>query len=226
MSDLVSAALTIAAKDIRIEWRTRTAVISALVFAILVLSILYVARDATAVPALALAPSALWVTFSFAAMIGLNRAFLTENELGAMDAIRLSGVSPSALFLGKFGSNLAFVGAVEGFGIPIFVLFYDVPIGAHLPALLLVTVMTTVAFVSVGTLLSAMVVQTRFAEVMLPVLLLPFLIPPVVAAVHLTAVLLGGRPLSAGLGWLKLLAAFDVAFVTLSTLLFEATLSE
>jgi heme exporter protein B len=61
---------------------------------------------------------------------------------------------------------------------------------------------------------------------MLPLLLLPFLVPPVVGAVQVTARILAERPLSEVQGWLKLLAAFDIVFVTLSTLLFEATLEE
>ena len=86
--------------------------------------------------------------------------------------------------------------------------------------------MATVAFVAVGTLLSSMVVRTRFSELMLPVLLLPFLVPPVVGAVQLTARVLMDRPLSDLAGWLKLLAAFDIVFVLLSLFLFEATLEE
>jgi heme exporter protein B len=108
----------------------------------------------------------------------------------------------------------------------LFILFYDLPIWRQLPQLLLVAAMATVAFVAVGTLLSSMVVRTRFSELMLPVLLLPFLVPPVVGAVQLTSRILVERPLSELAGWLKLLAAFDIVFFVLSVLLFEATLEE
>ena len=124
------------------------------------------------------------------------------------------------------GGNLLFVALVETISIPLFVLFYNVSLTARLPQLIAVTAMATVAFVAVGTLLSAMVVRTRFAELMLPVLLLPFLIPPVVGAVQVTARVLAERPLSEMMGWLKLLAAFDIAFCVLSVLLFEVTLDE
>ena len=89
-----------------------------------------------------------------------------------------------------------------------------------------VTALATVGFIAVGTLFSAMVVRTRFAELMLPVLLLPFLLPPLIAAVQVTAQLFAGRPLSEVAGWLRLLAAYDVCFVTLATLLFPATVTE
>ncbi len=223
---LLSASLAIAGKDLAIEWRTRTAFISSMVFAVLVLAVLFFARDPTAVANIDIAPGALWVTFTFAAMVGLNRAFLLERENRALDGLLLTPAPPTAIFIGKVLGNLAFVGAVELAALPLFILFYDVAVWRQLPQLLLVTAMATVAFVAVGTLLSSMVVRTRFAELMLPVLLLPFLVPPVVAAVQLTSRLLIGRPLSELAGWLKLLAAFDLVFVLLSVLLFEATLDE
>jgi heme exporter protein B len=224
--DYARVVLAIIGKDAIVEWRTKTAIMSALVFAVLVLAILYFARDPTAVSSLDIAPGALWVTFTFAAMIGLNRAFLLERENGAMDGMLLTPAPRTAIFVGKMGGNLLFVGLVEVVSVPLFVLFYDVSLVARLPQLVMVTAMATVAFVAVGTLLSAMVVRTRFAELMLPVLLLPFLIPPVVGAVQVTARILLGRPLSEMLGWLKLLAAFDIAFCVLAVLLFEATLDE
>ncbi len=226
MYNLFGAAFRIAAKDIAIELRTRTAFMSALVFAILVLAILYFARDPTSVGAADIAPGALWVTFTFAAMIGLNRAFLLEKENAAIDGLILTDVSKSAIFIGKVLGNLAFVFVVEFVSLPLFVLFYNLDITAQIPGLILVIVLATVAFVSVGTLLSSMVVRTRFAELMLPLLLLPFLVPPIVSAVQVTSRLLAGRPLSEVTGWLNLLGGFDVAFVTLSILLFEATLAE
>lgn len=226
MSEFGRAVLAIAAKDLAIELRTRTAFVSAMAFAVLVLAVLYFARDPTAVGALDVAPGALWVTFSFAAMLGLNRAFLLERENRALDGLLLTPVPRAALFLGKAAANLVFVGTVELIGIPLFIVFYDIPLWHRLPALLGITAMATVAFVAVGTLLSAMVVRTRFAELMLPLLLLPFLVPPVVGAVQVTARILAERPLSEVAGWLKLLAAFDVVFVVLSTFLFEATLEE
>jgi len=226
MGSFWMAAWAVAAKDMKIEWRTKTAFASAIVFAVLVLAVFYFARDPTAVGALDIAPGALWVTFTFAAMLGLNRAFMLERENMAMDALLLAPISPSAIFVGKLFGNLAFVGVVELVSLPLFILFYNLPIVRQLPALMGVIAMATIAFVAVGTLLSSMVVRTRFAELMLPILLLPFLIPPVVGAVQLTSRILAGRPLSDMAGWLKLLASFDIVFVVLCFFLFEATLDE
>ncbi len=226
MRALVRAAWHIALKDIAIEWRTKTAFASGLVFAVLVLAVLFFSRDPTAVSSQDIAPGALWVTFTFAAMLGLNRAFLLEREMRALDGILLTPVPKAAIFWGKFGANLVFVGTIEAISLPLFVLFYDVPIWIQLGELVLVIAMATIAFVAVGTLLSAMAVRTRYAELMLPLLLLPFLVPPLVGGVQLTARLLEGRPLSDLGGWLRLIGAFDVAFVTLAALLFPVVLDE
>lgn len=226
MRDYLRVVMAIVAKDAVVEWRTRTAFTSAMVFAVLVLSILFFARDPTEVSALQIAPSALWVTFTFAAMVGLNRAFLLERENQAMDGMLLTPAPRTAIFVGKMSGNLLFVGLVELVSVPLFMLFYNVSLASRFPQLLLITAMATVAFVAVGTLLSSMVVRTRFAELMLPVLLLPFLIPPVVGAVQVTARILADRPMSEMMGWIKLLAAFDIVFCVLAVLLFEVTLDE
>ena len=222
----VRLALAVAGKDIRAELRSRTALLSAIVFAALVLVVFNFARDPTVLAAVDLAPSVLWVTFALAAMVALNRAFNVERENAAIDGLLLAPVSREALFLGKLLANLAFVGAVELATLPLFTLFFNVSLGRALPGILGVTALATIGFVSVGTIFSAMAVRTRFAELMLPVLLLPFMVPPIIGAVQVTSRLLSGRPLSEMWGWLRLLAAYDVVFVTLCTLAFSAIVDE
>ena len=226
MGDVLRLAAAIAAKDIRLELRSRTALLSAIVFSALVLVVFNFARDPTALAAVDLAPSVLWVTFAFGAVIALNRAFYVERENAALDGILLAPVPRSALYVGKLLANLAFVGVVEAVALPLFVLFFNVSLGHALGGILGVTALATIGFVAVGTIFSAMVVRTRFAELMLPVLLLPFMVPPLVGAVQVTAKLLAGRPLSEMLGWLRLLTLFDVVFVTLCILVFPAVVDE
>ena len=218
--------LVIAAKDIRAELRSRTALLSALVFAALVLVVFNFARDPTVIGAATLAPSVLWVTFALAAMVAMNRAFTVERENSALDGLLLAPVPREALFLGKLLANLAFVGAVELVSLPLFTLFFNVSLWPVLPGVVGVTALATVGFVAVGTIFSAMAVRTRFAELMLPVLLLPFMVPPLIGAVQVTSRLLAGRPLSEMWGWLRLLALYDIVFVTLCALAFPAVVDE
>ena len=222
----VRLGLAIAAKDIRAELRSRTALLSAVVFAALVLVVFNFARDPTALPVTDLAPSVLWVTFALAAMVAMNRAFTVERENAAFDGLLLAPVPREALFAGKLLANLAFVGTVELVTLPLFTLFFNVSFWPKLPGVLGVAALATVGFVAVGTIFSAMAVRTRFAELMLPVLLLPFMVPPLIGAVQVTSRLLAGRPLSEMWGWLRLLAVYDVVFVTLCTLAFSAVVDE
>jgi heme exporter protein B len=108
----------------------------------------------------------------------------------------------------------------------LFVLFFNVDLSQALPGLLVTLLLATAGLVSVGTLFSAIVVRTRFAELMLPVLLLPFMVPPLVFAVQITMRLLTGRALSEVAGGLRLLLLYDVAFITVSLLLFSAVVDE
>jgi heme exporter protein B len=196
------------------------------VFASLVLVIFNFARDPTAVSAATLAPSVLWVTFALAAMVAMNGAFTLERQNGALDGLLLAPVPREALYLGKLLANLAFVGTVELVTLPLFTLFFNLSVLAILPALLGVMALATIGFVAVGTTFSAMAVRTRFAELLLPVLLLPFMVPPLIGAVQVTTRLLADRPLSEMLGWLRLLALYDIVFVTLCTLSFSAVVDE
>ena len=226
MLDSLRLILAIAAKDIRAELRSRTALLSALVFAALVLVVFNFARDPTALSAIDLAPSVLWVTFALAAMLAMNRAFTVERENSALDGLLLAPVPREALFLGKLVANLTFVGTVELATLPLFTLFFNVSLWPVLPGVLGVAALATIGFVAVGTIFGAMAVRTRFAELMLPVLLLPFMVPPLIGAVQVTSRLLAARPLSEMWGWLRLLALYDVVFVTLCTLAFSAVVDE
>jgi heme exporter protein B len=226
VTEVLRLAWALAMKDLQVEVRSRTALVSALAFAALLLAIFNFARDPASVSTVALAPSVLWVTFSFAAMLTFNRAFALERENAAMDGLLVSPLPRGALFLGKYLANLGFVATVQAVTLPLFVLFFNVSLGGALPALLLVTVLATVGFVAVGTVFSAMVVRTRFADLMLSVLLLPFLVPPIIGAVQVTTRLLAARPLSEQLGWLRFLAVYDLAFVTLCALVFPAIFDE
>ncbi len=226
MSRVLRLILVIAGKDLRLEFRSRTNLLSAAVFAALVLLVFNFARDPTAVATLDLAPSVLWVTVAFAAVLAMNRAFTIERENAAMDGLLLAPVAREVLYLGKYLANLAFVLVVEAIALPLFLLFFNLDLSQALGGLLLTLLLATVGFVAVGTIFSAMVVKTRFAELMLPVLLLPFMVPPLILAVKTTVPLFAGRPLSEVMDGLRFLAVYDVVFLTLAVLLFSAVVDE
>lgn len=218
----------VARKDLTIEFRTRSAFLAALVFALLAVVIFHFAWDPTTVAAIDLAPGVLWVIFTFAGLLGLHRSFGVEQADRALDGLLAAPVDREAIFLGKAAANLVFVAGVQAVAIPAVALFYDVPIftGETFPGLALVAALAAVGLVAVGTLFSAMTANTRLAELLLPMLALPFFVPVVVPAALATTRLLAGRPLDEIGAYLRLLAGFDVVFLTACTLAFPFTLED
>src|SRR6476469_5659607 len=194
VAEILSSAWLIARKDLAIEFRTRTAFLSAVVFALLGLVIFYFAWDPTAVAVTDLAPGVLWIVFTFSGLLGLHRSFGVEAADHAIDGLLASPVSREAIFLGKALANLIFVAAVQLIAIPALVLFYNLPLGGIAAPLIAIALLAAIGLVAVGTLFSAMAVNTRLAELLLPMLALPFFVPVVTAAAQTTARLLAGRP--------------------------------
>jgi heme exporter protein B len=226
VGEFLRVALAVAAKDLRVEHRSKTALVSAIAFAVLVLVIFNFARDAAVLSRETLAPSVLWITFAFSGVIALNRSFTLERENAALDGLLLAPVSRGALFLGKYLANLAFVFTIEAVTLPLFVIFFGLDVAGAVPGILATMVVATLGFVAAGTVFAAMTVRTRFAELMMPLLLLPFLLPPVIGAVQATSRLLAGRPMSEIAGWLRILGFYDLVFVTACLLLFPALMDE
>ena len=226
MGEVLRAALAVAGKDLRLELRRRTAILAAVVFAALVLVVFNFGRDPTALSALDIAPSALWITLVFASEVALNRAFHAEAEHGALDGLLLSPAPRGGIYLGTWLANLVFVGVVLLVAVPLFILFFNLDPATGWGGIVLALGLAAVGVVAVGTLFSAMVVRTRFAELLLPLLHLPFVVPILIAGIQVTTRLLAGRPLSEVSGWLRFLAEYDVVFLTLGALAFSAVVDE
>lgn len=222
----LAAALLIARKDLAIEFRTRTAFFSALVFALLAIVIFFFAWDPTAVASLDLAPGVLWVIFTFSGLLGLQRSFGVEQADRAIDGLLGSPISREAIYLGKAMANLVFVIAIQVIAIPAVALFYNMPFGGRELVVAGIALLAAVGLVAVGTLFASMAVNTRLAELLLPMLSLPFFVPIVMPAAQATARLLAGRPVAEVASWLKLLVAFDLVFVAACMLAFPHTLEE
>ena len=223
---MLHAAWLVARKDLAIEFRTRTAFFSALVFSLLGLTIFYFAWDVTAVAAIDLAPGVLWVIFTFSGLLGLQRSFGVEQADRAVDALLAAPVDRESIYLGKALANLIFVLGVQAITLPALALFYNLPIGDVALPLAGIALLAAIGLVAVGTLFSSMAVNTRMAELLLPMLSLPFFVPIVMAASGSTARLLAGRPIAEAWPWLRILVAFDLVFVVACTLAFPYTLDE
>jgi len=215
----------IIAKDIAAELRTREMLSSMGVFAILVIIVFNFAFELTERQIIETAtPGALWVTIIFAGMLGLNRSLSVELDKGCLDGLLLTPVDRSAIFFGKALGNALFMLIVEAIVLPLFVVFFNVPLVQ--PWVILIVVLGTLGFAGVGTLLSSMAVNTRAREVMLPILLFPVAMPELIAAVKATSGAMMGLPVSEWQQWLSLLIVFDVVLITVTFMVFAYIVEE
>jgi heme exporter protein B len=222
----VAAAWLIARKDLAIEFRTRTAFLSSLVFAVLALCILYFAWDESIIAPADRAPGVLWVVVTFSGLLGLQRSFSIEEHDRGIDALLVAPTSREAIYLGKAIGNLLFLCAVQAVTLPALVLFYNLPVGPSLLGVAAIMLLATIGIVAVGTLFSAMAVNTRMAELLLPMLSLPFFVPVLLNAAQATTRVLAGRPAAEAWPWLRIIIAFDIVFVVACTMAFPYTLEE
>ncbi len=216
----------IARKDLLIEFRTRSAFLAATVFAVLAVVIFRFTWDPTAIPALDLAPGVLWVIFTFSGLLGLNRSFGLELAERAYDGLLASQVSREAIFTGKVIANLVFVMCVQALALPAVALFFDVSFGTSWWIIVGIVMLASLGLSAVGTLFAAVASNTRLAELLLPMMTLPFFVPLVIPAAQATAVVLRGQPIADGMAWLKVLLAFDLVFVSACIVVFPFTIEE
>ena len=136
-----------------------------------------------------------------------------------------SPISGSALFFGKTVANFVLLLTIEFVSLPIFGLFYNVNWTRQLPSLVLVVALATWGIAVVGTTFSAMTVNMRLRELMLPMLVYPILIPCLLGAILLSADLIAGKPIGGNaMVWLRLLVGFDVIYTALAVTLIDNVL--
>ncbi len=218
-------AWTVAAKDLRSEWRTKESLNAAVSFALVILLLFSFAFDPDSEQTREFSGGLLWLVFAFAGTMILNRSFAREIPNDCLDALVASPVSGAALFAGKAVASFLLLMAVELIALPVFGLFYNVRWGRQWALLLLVVVLATWAMTVIGTMFSALTVNLRLRELMLPVLVYPMMIPALMAAMQLTTVLIAGEAIAGdNLIWLRLLVGFDIIFTALGLGLVETVL--
>ncbi|UCF37217.1 MAG: heme exporter protein CcmB [Acidobacteriota bacterium] len=216
----------LAAKDLRIEYRSRHAFLTTLFFALLILIIFNFAFDPGNQSIKDAAPGILWVSLLFPGVIQLNRSFQSEREEGTLYGLILAPIDRGVLFFGKFLANFFLLALVDLFVLGSFFIFYNLTFSTRLGWLFLLMLLVGIVFSSVGTLFAAMVSSVRARDVLLPILLFPILVPVVIAAVNATREVLGTGELEFFWQWLRLLVASDVVFIAGSFLVFDYVVEE
>jgi heme exporter protein B len=216
---------TVAAKDLRSELRTKEALNASLSFALVILLLFSFAFDPTAELTREISGGLLWLVFAFAGALLLNRSFARELENDCLDVLVTSPVPASALFLGKALANWLLLLGIELVCLPVFGVFYNADWARQPAWLALVLLLATWGITVIGTMFSALTVNLRLRELMLPMLVYPMLIPCLMAAMQLTTALVAGQaPSGDHLAWLRMLVGFDIIFTALSVALVETVL--
>jgi len=207
-------------KDIVVEWRNKEAVSSMFMFGVLTLVIFSYAFDPSGTDRSLLTPGILWISFTFAGIIGLNRSLAMEIDNECIQGLLLAPLSRGELYLGKVASNFAFMMIAELLMMPPFVVLNNLTFSFQIIEIIGVAVLGTLGFVSVGTILSMISAHTRMKEVILAVLQIPLTIPVILTSVAATGQILANE--TEGISYaLMMLAGFSIVYLTASYLLFE-----
>lgn len=222
--NFLKAVAAVVWKDLRAEFRSRELFSAMLVFSLLIILIFNFALELDIKTRQSVTAGVLWSTFAFAGTLGLNRSMAIEKDRGCLDGLLLAPVDRSAIYFGKVLSNLAFMLIVELIVLPVYSVLYTVNLFQL--GLLLVILLGSIGYAGVGTLLSAMSVQTRTRDILLPILLFPVVIPVLLAAVKASSGFLTGAEMEEILLPINLLIAYDIIFIAVAFMVFDSVVEE
>jgi heme exporter protein B len=215
-------ALLVAGRDVRIELRSRVATNQVAPFAVLVLVLFAFALDPDRGLLARATPGLFWIAALLSGLLTVSRSSALDDVDGLRDALRLSGLEPAGIFLGKVAAvvvELLLLELLLGVGV---VVLYDTELSG-LPLLVATCAAATVAVAATGTLYGALVAGLRVRETLLPVLLLPTLAPVLLGATRAFEQALGVTATN-GWAWCGLVAVFAAAYVAAGSLAYGALL--
>jgi heme exporter protein B len=222
----MTAFRAILAKDLRIELRTLESVPAMALFAATTFVLFRFGLDRTTLEG-SLAAGVLLATVLFAAILAINRVFVAEREQGGFDVIRLAPVDGASLYAAKVCVLAIYLGALELVAVPAFALLFEVD-AAGLPPLAAVLLLADVGLAAVGALVSSIAVNSRARDLIAPLLLLPLLVPVMIAAAGAAEPLLAaGGPAYDDFGqWIAILALYDLVFIAVGYAVYDFLLED
>jgi heme exporter protein B len=218
-------AALVAGKDLRIEARSRVATNQVAPYAVLVLVLFAFALDPDRGILTRAAPGLFWIAVLFSALLAIQRSFSIESADNARDGLRMSGLDPAGIFLGKAGAVTAQLLALELLLGVFVVVLYDSAVGDPL-ILVLTCLAATVGLAAAGTVYGMLAAGLRVRETLLPLLLLPVVAPVLLAATRATEAALDITTTAEAWPWVRLLSVFAVIYTTFGILAFGSLLEE
>lgn len=222
-----------ASKDLKVEFVSRVVSSQIVPFGLLILILfglglspdLVVVGDERRSVLEEVAPGLFWIAVLLSALMALGRAFAIEAEDGNLDALRMAGMDPMGVFLGKslaVAAQLLVLEVILGMGA--FVLF-GVPLAN--PILLVMTaVFATVGITLAGTLYASLAAGSTARDTLVPLLVLPVLAPVLLGATLATRDALFADPGVLGWSWALLLVVFALLYLGLGMLAFGPILED
>ena len=208
-------------KDLVLEIRRRESLLTMFFFGTLLLFVFHFSFELVPERVAQITPGLLWLAFLFTGTLGLAQLFEAERDNHCLEALLLSPLDRGALFLAKTCFNFVLMVLVEIIVIPMFWILFNLQSWELVPYLFLVTVLGTVGFCALGTLLSAMTLKARARELLLPLVLFPLMIPVILSTIRCMEAILRNGAIGDALPWLRLLVGFDVIFLTVGVLIFD-----
>jgi heme exporter protein B len=221
--DAFAAILT---KDLRSELRSLRSLPAMVLFAVTTFVIFHFGLDRTSLSG-SLAAGVLWATLLFAAVLGINRLFVAERDEGGFEAIRLAPIDRTSLLAAKAAALLIYMLALELVTVPVFALFF-LDSAAALGPLCLVLLLADIGLAATGALISSMAVNSRARDLLVPLMLLPLVVPLMIAATGASQHLLeAGGPAYDRFGtWLAVLGLYDLVFGLVGFAVFDFLLED
>ena len=224
---MIRTAAILFRKDLLVEVRTRESLTAMGLFSIMAFVLFHFGLDRDSIDG-SLAAGVLWVTLLLATVLAVTRLFVAEREQGGFETLLLAPIDRTAVFLGKAAALFSFLVAVEVVALPAFdILLLRGTLLDAMPELLAVLLLADIGLAAVGALVAALGAETDARELVVPLLLMPLLVPVVIAASKASAPLLSDPSASEHLGrWLLMLTFYDLAFVLVSLGVFDYLLED
>ncbi len=224
MSRFLKQTSALVGRDLRIELRSLEVLLSATLFAIVLITLFVFSGFAEARIAETAAGGVLWVSIAFVGTVIFGRTIQRDRESGILDALVLVPGVVNALFVSRIATNLILLVAIEVLLLPASLLVFAPDALAHLPLLLIPVLLGTTGFCVLGTVLAASLSASSIRDVLLPIVLFPLCIPLMIAGVQTTRHVLASGTLQGAVDWLAMMAAFNVTFAVLGRWLFAESI--
>lgn len=224
--NLLTAARLVAAKDLRVEWRTKELLTTSSLFAALVVFVASLAFYLDPAHGRRIAPGVVFIATTFAGVLALGRSFAREREFDALTGLRMSPIPRAAIYLGKLASNVAILWILDVGLLAMTALFFHLEADLRLLHVLALLLLSTAGFAAAGCLFGALTVTTKARDLVLSVVLFPLLAPAILAGVVGSREALEGAPLAELGGWYALLGLFFATFLAGGLMLFEILTEE